>query len=99
MTDAALTQTAGRREIEAEPTTGADDATPASLRVVDAVASVTGADPMTMDPLYHVVDTDALDQLVASDLDGHVQFDLDGHEVRVHGDGRIVVDGTEHGGA
>ena len=64
-----------------------------SVRVVNAVAAKTDADPLTMKPLYDVVDPDALDRLVAAEVAGHVQFVYDGHEVTVHGDGSVVVDG------
>lgn len=41
----------------------AEDLT-ASERVVSAVADSTGTDPLSLDPLYEVVDPDALDALI-----------------------------------
>lgn len=63
--------------------------------VVDAVATEMGVDPVALDPLFDVVDPDALDRLFASDVEGSVHFEYHGHEVVVCNDGRIVVDGTE----
>ncbi|OVE83619.1 HalOD1 output domain-containing protein [Natronolimnobius baerhuensis] len=69
-----------------------------SLRIVDALAAVTDTDPLDLDPLYNVVDPEALDQIVNSDGDQvdhlSVQFVYDGHDVQVRGDGSIAVDGS-----
>ncbi|MEY7849186.1 HalOD1 output domain-containing protein [Natrarchaeobius sp. A-rgal3] len=67
-----------------------------SLRVVDALASATDTDPLDLEPLYDVVDPEALDQLFRDDVDvsGRVQFSYDGHAVEVGSDGTVTVDGT-----
>lgn len=74
-----------------------DDVLP-SVRVVEAVAAATDADPVAMDPLYDVIDPDALDQIVASEIEGHVSFEFCGQNVAVHGDGTVVVEGSHEGG-
>lgn len=66
-----------------------------SVRVVNAVAVVADEDPLTMAPLYDVVDPDALDRLLDGEIDGQVQFAYAGHEVTVYGHGAVVVDGEE----
>ncbi|NGM68833.1 hypothetical protein G6M89_07385 [Natronolimnobius sp. AArcel1] len=74
-----------------------------SLRIVDALADATDTDPLELDPLYNVIDPEALDQIVNSDCDQidqlSVQFVYNGHNVQVQGDGSIAVDGTvyDHG--
>ena len=71
-----------------------DDSILPSLRVIDAVASATRTDPLTMDPLYEAIDPDALDDLfTGAAVGGHVHFEYAGHEVTVHADGSVVVDG------
>lgn len=65
-----------------------------STSVVTAVSQVTGDDPTEIDPLYEVIDPDALDRLVDSlgdDADGQVTFTLNGCAVTVTGDGAIAV--------
>lgn len=67
-----------------------------SLRVIDALADATDTDPLELDPLYGVIDPEALDQFIRADTDGNasVQFAYDGHDVEVRGDGTVAVDGT-----
>lgn len=64
--------------------------------VVEAVAEATGDDPLSMQPLYDVVDTDALDTVFEptggrSAQSGRVSFRFNGCDVTVHADGRTVV--------
>ncbi|AFZ72973.1 HalOD1 output domain-containing protein [Natronobacterium gregoryi] len=70
-----------------------------SLRVVDALATVTDTDPLELEPLYHAVDPEALDRLFQEEANGHatVRFDYQEHTVEVRGDGTVAVDGTVHG--
>lgn len=89
MTETLLKTELAGADTDHDDTTAAE----ASVRVVSEVAAAADADPLTMAPLYETVDPDALDKLVASDVQGHVQFTYAGHEVTVHGDGAIVVDG------
>lgn len=68
-----------------------------SQRVVDAVAAARDVDPLDVQPLYDVIDPDALEQLfTATHSSGRtdparVVFTLDGCEVTVHSDGTIDV--------
>lgn len=86
-----MTETVLKTELAGESTE--HDATEPSVRVVNEVAAATDADPLSMAPLYETIDPDALDQLVAAEIDGYVHFTYAGHEVTVHGDGAVVVDG------
>lgn len=57
---------------------------------------VTEIEPPTYDPLYAVVDPEALDELVRrssgdSEVTIRVGFEYEGYEVVVHGDGRVEV--------
>ncbi|MCO8245500.1 hypothetical protein NKF25_15670 [Haladaptatus sp. AB643] len=69
-----------------------------SEAVVDAVASVTAIDPLEMDPLYSLIDLDALERIVGPKLNGQrrngnvtVEFQVNGHDVVVRSDGLIYV--------
>lgn len=74
----------------------ADDWT-ASERVVSAVADRIGADPAALDPLYEVVDPDALDALFEprrlhpDRSDPRVSFAYCGCDVVVSADGGVRV--------
>lgn len=70
-----------------------------SLRVIDALADATNTDASELEPLYDVVDPEALDQLFRSDSGGdvRVEFEYHGMLVDVRGDGTVTVDGTVHG--
>ncbi|WP_049929050.1 HalOD1 output domain-containing protein [Halopiger goleimassiliensis] len=72
-----------------------------SLRVVDAIATTTDTDPLELEPLYNVVDPEALDRLFRADADvtASVRFEYDGHTVEVRSDDTVVVDGVVHDGA
>lgn len=67
-----------------------------SDEVVLAVAEATDTDPTELEPLYDVVDPDALDQLFRTHLNGHprtdgrIVFSMDGCEVTVHANGDVV---------
>lgn len=67
--------------------------------VVETVASVSGVDPVELDPLYYAIDPDALDALfaprpAAGDLPRDVQlsFSYVGLQVTVTAAGRIIVE-------
>ncbi|WP_415379600.1 HalOD1 output domain-containing protein [Halosimplex sp. TS25] len=65
-----------------------------SLEVIEAIATVTGTDPLTMDPpLYDVVDTDALDSLYENGAVASVEFEYDGHTVVVDEERTVTIDG------
>lgn len=65
-----------------------------SVRVVEAVAAATGADPLEMAPLYDAVDPDALNAILESDAGSRVAFEYAGCDVVVSAEG-VVVDGEE----
>lgn len=67
-----------------------------SETVVTAVAAATGVDPLDLEPLYSVVDPDALNSMfcpsVGSPPDSlEVQFSMAGCRVVVRGDGEVAV--------
>lgn len=62
-----------------------------STAVVKAVAFVTGRDPMDIEPLAHIINPDALDDLIGNTEDVTVSFSIEGLEVTVNSSGDIVV--------
>jgi hypothetical protein len=71
---------------------------PPSHSVVEAVAEVTNTDPTQLRPLYEVIDTDALDDLITGDFkriqtpdELRIAFQYEGCDVAVYADGRTVV--------
>lgn len=65
----------------------------AATTVVEEVARVKDTDPLELDPLYQVVDPDALNELVAHAADAvTIDFEYEGHVVTVRGDGHVTVD-------
>lgn len=68
--------------------------------VIEAVAAVSDHEPTSLDPLYSVIDPDALDALFEP---GHlaipqVQFRYNGCEVQVISDRKIVIRTTDNEG-
>jgi hypothetical protein len=70
----------------------ATDDEQSSESVIEAVSEVTGTDPAEMDPLYDVVDPDALNELFSPSADrdqqsplDYVQFHFEGCTVTVRG--------------
>lgn len=76
---------------------GMDDGELTSQSVVAAVAAETGTDPLTLEPLYEVLDPDALDALFdaneseAASAVTRVEFTYAGCEVCVTGTGSVDV--------
>ncbi|WP_435551040.1 HalOD1 output domain-containing protein [Natrinema sp. CGMCC1.2065] len=70
-----------------------------SLQVIDAIADATNTDASDLEPLYDVVDPEALDQLFQSGSGAavRVEFEYHGMPVEVRGDGTVTVNGTVHG--
>lgn len=71
-----------------------------SLRVVEAVATLYDVDSTDLDPLYSVIDPDALDALFAPTqadrrLTGEVTFQYENLVISVHGDGTIRLSDLE----
>jgi hypothetical protein len=73
-----------------------DEALAPSYSVTVAVSKVTETSVTGLQPLYNVIDPDALDELFdhVSDRDstrkGHVRFRYEGCDVTVYADGRTV---------
>lgn len=73
-----------RREIRQE-----NRAMNISNAVIEALAEETKADPLSFEPLYNVIDTEALDMLFATMYDGRtrpggeISFRLDGYHIVV----------------
>lgn len=69
-----------------------------SLQVVEALADATNTDAHELEPLYNVVDPEALDALFQPDSDGtiRVEFEYGNSSVEVRSDGTVTVDGTVH---
>jgi hypothetical protein len=67
-----------------------------SAEVIAAVADATDRDPSAVQPLYTVIDPDALDSLFSygqsTAWSGSLSFELDGHRVTVDHTGEITVD-------
>jgi len=67
-----------------------------SIAVIEAVASVSGRDPIEIEPLNRYVDPDALDEIfdrgdAAASAHGRISFPLEEYHVVVHSDGEILV--------
>ncbi|MXV62953.1 hypothetical protein GS429_12915 [Natronorubrum sp. JWXQ-INN-674] len=69
-----------------------------SLSVIEALADELEADPVDLEPLYHAVDPEALDQLFqrGSTGEARVTFTYEAHEVEVRSDGTVLIDGAVH---
>lgn len=69
-----------------------NDDVPIDARVAEAVAEAKGVDALELDPMYGVIDSDALDAAVRSmSAEGSVTFEYEGYVVTVSGDGRVDV--------
>lgn len=70
------------------------------VTVVEALATVKGVDPLEMDPLYDVIDVEAVDRLLRSHDDSTgpmmvLRFRVDNWNVFIRGDGLIRVCDTD----
>lgn len=71
--------------------------------VITGVAAVTNTPPTEMDPLFEILDPDALDQLFASTAggssrdDGRISFEIEGCAVTVDATGEIALTPAEDG--
>lgn len=73
---------------------------PIAIAVAQGVAAVTGEEPTDIQPVYEVVDPDALDEIVAAireERHGEVQFVLDDCEVTIKASGVIELQPFERG--
>lgn len=66
-----------------------------SVAVVSTVAEHAATKPSELEPLYTVVDPDALESLFHHDVDGYVSFPYNGYEVVVHSSGAIDVNDSD----
>lgn len=77
---------------------GGSHSEPLSVRVVRSLADARNAEPA--DPGFRLgdtIDTDALDAMAAHSGGGwELQFEVNGHDVRVSPDGPVIVDGEEY---
>lgn len=67
-----------------------------SQTVITTVAEAKGVDPLELEPLYSVIDPDALNKLFQPSLGApnpslNLQFSMAGCEVEIQGDGEVVV--------
>lgn len=82
--------------VGSEPSTGEYDwneAAELATAVVEAVAAETGREEMAMQPLYEVIDPDALNTLFAADDHAvAVSFTYETVDVRIENDGKIITE-------
>lgn len=81
-----------------------DSETPPSTAVIEAIADHEGRDPMDLEqPLYEVIDPDALDALTGNGATGQapaeiaVEFTYNGCRVSVSNDGSVEVSSSHSG--
>lgn len=74
-----------------------------SEKVVSAVAEETGSDPLALEPLYSVVEPDALDTFFEMSGLGprrspfRIEFTYSGCEIMITGDGSVSVSESDQG--
>lgn len=81
-------------------TSGSVEDQPVSVNVIEAIASTKGVPADQLDPLYSVVDPDALDRLLSptsrdSHRNGRVTFEYEGCIVVVKRDGQLEIEIVE----
>lgn len=67
------------------------------LTIVETVSAVTGQEPTAMEPLYSVIDPEALESLLSTARGNnvHLSFAFEGCTVSVTGSGEVVVEQGE----
>lgn len=84
---------------DTEATSGIDQNDSLSEAVVEAVADAEGVEPTELQPLYDVIDPDALDSLFRPQFDGRhpsrgeITFRYHGYVVHVDDAGRVSLGG------
>lgn len=74
-------------------TDGATDWKEPATRVAEEVARANGVDPLELDPLYDVLDPNALNELVTrSSRDVSIDFEYENRTVTVRSDGHVQVE-------
>ena len=79
-------------QTRAAATTTPDRDRPTSERIVEAVADAADVSKLELQPLYEVVDPDALESLFRAGSTGTVRFTYHGHRVVVSSHGDVTVD-------
>lgn len=74
-----------------------------STTVASALSEATHEKPFAVRPLHEIIDAEALDRLFRPSgeslrLGGHVEFEFADYVVTVHGNGKIVIDGSDRDG-
>lgn len=83
--------------IDTKPTPRIDQSTSPSEAVIEAVAEAEGVEPTDLQPLYDVLDPDALNSLFKSrnhvnqTRRGLITFEYHGYEVHVDEDGQVTL--------
>ena len=95
--------------MSAPPDSSSDAAVAPTQAIIEAVAAregvdVTDVEPPAYDPLYTVVNPEALDRLFRTPPTGHgpsarVVLEYEGYEVTVHSDGRVDLEPSIGGGS
>ena len=70
-----------------------ESGTPIYFTVIKAVSAITGQKPTAMEPLYSIVDPEAVETLMNSSRSGHVHlsFSYEGCTVSIERSGAVVV--------
>lgn len=82
---------------DTEPSPGIDQSTSLSEAVIDAVADAEGVEPTDLQPLYDVLDPDALDSLfqphshTGRSAQGQITFEYHDYEVYVNENGQVTL--------
>lgn len=63
-----------------------------SYDIIEKVAAATNSDPLSMPPLYDVIDPQALDRVLTADTTVRITFEYDGHTITATSAGEITVD-------
>lgn len=64
---------------------------PATLAVIESVASVKDEDPLELPPLGHHTDSEALNQFVANTVAGTIRFSYAGFDIEITSAGELTV--------
>lgn len=78
--------------MSAHDVTEIDSADSLIYRIIEKVAAAKGVQAHELDPLYEVIDPDALEELFAGpSQQGQIGFEYEGCTVRADGDGQVTV--------
>ena len=92
--------------IEFQTTYALDGEVPLTHAVIEALATAQGVAPIELDPIYSLVDLEAVEQVILSVQEstdtvapGHLRFTIDTYWVTIAFDGTITVSADETAGA